>query len=141
MVSAIKSEGEVDLLLDVDLLNQVDGVDGETISTTLVGDEGVSEELSGDSLSFIGGADELDTTLETGFLDVTHATATTENLGLDDTAATWDLASDSVGFIRGERDVTEGGGNIVGAEKGTCLVFVKFQSTHRQRTVLEEGSL
>ena len=138
--SAIKGHTQVKFLFDVNLLDEVDGVDGQTVHTALVGHEGLAEKFTGNFLGPFGVIDEVDTALETGFLDVTHATTATKHLRLND-AATFEGAGDFFRLIDTESNVANGDGNLVRVKQGTCLVLVKLQPSHGEGTIFEEGSV
>ena len=103
----VKSQRQVHLFHDVDLLDKVYSVDWETISSTLVSNKSISKHLAGHVFSLVSVVDEVDTTLETGFFEVTHTTATSKNLRLDDASAV-PFRSNFESLIRGESNTADG---------------------------------
>ena len=107
---AIKGQTQVELFGNVDLLDKVDGVDGEAVSSALVSHEGLAEQFACDRFGLGGVIDEVDTSLEAGFLDVTETTTAAKDLGLDDAAAV-DAAGNFLCLIRTESDVAHWNGH------------------------------
>lgn len=80
----IKGEGQVQLTIDADLLDDVDRVAGETVLARLLRHEGLAEHVLSNALNLLGSINNVDTALESGFLEVTETATTSKNLRLDD---------------------------------------------------------
>ena len=109
---AVEGEGEVPLLGDVNLLDQVDALDTESFRATLVGNKALADHLAGNLLGLIRVIDEVDTALEPSFFEVAKSATTAMDLRLDDTAAV-DAASNLLGLLRAKGNIADRDGNLV----------------------------
>ena len=100
----------------------------------------LTEKLARNVLSLDSIVDEMDTTLEASFLDMSKTTATAKHLRLYDTAACH-AAGHLLRFFRAESHLAYRDGDLVRAEKSTGLVLVELQAAKGQRTVTEQGSV
>lgn len=109
---SIEGQGQVHLFDDVDLLDEVYSVAWQTIGSTLVGNQSFSEHLRGHGFCLISVINEVDTTLETGFFEVTETATATKDLRLDNHAA-GDAVGNFFGLIWAESYITDGNGHLV----------------------------
>jgi hypothetical protein len=89
----------------------------------------LAKQVFSNMTSIFGIVDDLHTTLVAGFLDVTHSSASSQDLGLDN-ATIVELLSDLVSFILIESNLSNWNGNSVGVQESTSLVLVKFDSSN-----------
>jgi len=139
---SIESETEVELLVDGKLFHDVHGVAWQTVSSRLLGNQGLSAHLVSNVLNLVDSIDNVHTTLESGFLEMAETTTTTKDLGLDDILDTLlgtHFGGLSTSFLGRESDVTERNTNLVAVEKSTSLILVKFHAAHRQVLINNKG--
>jgi len=74
----------------------------------------------------------LNSTLESGFLNVTHSSSSTENLRFDN-AAIAELGCNFMSFLWSESNLSERDSNLVGVEESSGLVLVELDASEWSR--------
>ena len=86
-------------------------------------DQSLADHLASNLLGLVPVINEMNTALESSFLEMTLATTTSVDLRLDDTSA-GDTASDCLCFLWAKSDFADRDGHLVRVEQSTSLVFV-----------------
>lgn len=136
----VQGQGQVHLFVDCEFLHEVDCIDGETVSATLVSDQSLAEHLTCDRFGLISVIDKVDATLEAGFFEVAKSATASQDLRLDDTAAT-DATGNLLSLFGAEGYIADRDRHLVRVQQCTSLILMKLQSAQGKRTVLQEGSV
>jgi len=121
--SAVENDGQVKFAGDFGGFPNQNGVDGLSLGSGLMRDEGVTDHVGRDVLDLSGGFDEMYTPLKT-ILEMAFAPPAGMDLGLDDEAVTRKAPSNRLSLFRGAGDSSTGDGDTCRSEKFPCLIFV-----------------
>lgn len=110
--SPIKCYTQVHFLINIDFLHKVHTIDRQSILTRLFGDQVISNEFGRNLLSLLWCADKFDSSLETCFFNMAHASASSENLRFNDTSS-FEFRSNLLSFIWSECHFTNWNCNSV----------------------------
>ena len=127
---SVQCETQVHFLLNCNFLHQVYAIDGKPIGSRLFSDEMIANVLLCNLLCLLRGVYQFHSALKSSLFDVSHASATSEDLALDN-ATFIELGCDILGFISVESHLTQGNGHVVLVQKSACLIFMKFDSSRR----------
>merc|ERR1712156_115532 len=94
---SVKSKTQIQFFFDANFLNKIYSVTWNSILSTLFGYQMVTKHLFSNVLSTCCIINEVDSSLEASFLEVSESTASSENLSLDDHASI-NLASNIMGL-------------------------------------------
>jgi hypothetical protein len=121
--SAVENDGQVKFTGDFGGFPNQNGVDGLSLGSGLMRDEGVANHVGRDVFDLPGGFDEMNTSLET-VLEMAFAPPAGMDLGLDDEAVTRKAPGNRFSLFRGAGDSSTGDGDTRRSEKFPCLIFV-----------------
>jgi hypothetical protein len=136
----VQGHRQVQLFLNPDFLNDVDGIADKSIFTTLFGDKGVSKHILSHFLYFFGSFDNVNSPLESRH-EASKTATSAENLRFDDIARALKLAGYLESLFRCASHISEWDTDLEGVEKCSGLVLVQLQVAHWQRRVNGERSI
>jgi hypothetical protein len=142
--SSVQSDREIEFLLDSHLLDYVDAVHFESVSTRLFGDKCISNHLFSNFLNILRGLNQFDSAFKVVFFEVALSTATAENLRLNDKFVLLlhsHLLGNHLGFLGVEGNLAPDNGDSVLVEQISSLVFVELDASLGEIPGNRSGSL